>query len=184
MDKTIEPGYSKVKKKDFLAGVKVRLENDVKIYIEAVENESKKGNHVGFFGSIRLLMPTIEALAVTIYRGHKRKKIYRLLENLEIEYPELVWQCFRHSIIHRDTLGIVKYRGEEVSWSCSVFGMKNIFQQGQLHIDSKTLYLSLLDFLDNEIANCGNESVYVQVGVRFKSNLRAETKKELQGIFS
>ena|ERR1039458_1694987 len=179
-NKQIESVFQRMTKKEYLSGVKSRLQNDVKIYFDAIEAESQRGNHVGFFGAVRLLMPTIEAVASTIYRGER--KTQRLLEKLGIQYPELVWQGFRHSLSHNDHLGVIIYRGKKVSWSTSTIGMPHIFTSGQIHIDTKTLYESLLEIIDQQIARADNTHVYVIVGVRYSTKASQRVKSQLREL--
>lgn len=181
-DKQKTTVYQRMLKKDYLEGVRGRLSNDVGVYFNAIEREAQNNNHVGFFGAVRLLMPTIEAVASTTFKGQRKKQ--RLLLKLNVEYPELVWQGFRHSLAHNDHLGVIHYRGKKVSWSTSHSGLGHIFQSGQIHIDTRSLYNSLVDYLDNEIKNADNKHVYVNVGVRYRNKASNRVKKELKDIFS
>jgi hypothetical protein len=183
MDKhKIVPVYQRMLKRDYLEGVKNRLENDVKVYIEAVEQEATQGRFVGFFGIIRLLMPTIEAIATTIYRGER--KTQRLLEKLGFDYPDLVWQSFRHSLMHNDHLGEIQYRGQRITWGTSITGMSHIMQHGQIHIDSKKLYEDLIGFLNTEIAATGSTHVYVKIGVKYRSKVSKRIKAQAKTILT
>ncbi len=178
----IVPVYQRMLKRDYLQGVKSRLENDVKVYIEAIEQEATRGRFVGFFGIIRLLMPTVEAIATTVYRGERRTQ--RLLEKLGFEYPELVWQSFRHSLMHNDHLGEIRYRGHRITWGTSITGMDHIMAHGQIHIDSKRLYEDLITFLDSEIAATSSTHVYVKVGVKYRSKVSKRIKSQAKSVLA
>ena len=127
-------------------------------------------------------MPTIEAIASTTFRGQRKKQ--KLLLKLGVKYPELVWQGFRHSLAHNDHLGVIHYRGKKVSWSTSHSGLGHIFQSGQIHIDTRSLYNSLIEYLNKEIEDADGKNVYVNVGIRYRNKVSNRIKDELKAIFS
>ena len=102
--KHLKDTYTKMSKSQYLEGVKERLINDVGTYFTMVDIESSKGNMVGFWGSARLIFPVVEAVSKTIYRKGKGKgddvRVPRLLKQLNIPYPDVVWQMYRNSLAH------------------------------------------------------------------------------------
>jgi hypothetical protein len=104
--KHLKDTYTLMTKKQYLEGVKGRLVNDVGTYFAMVDTEGSKGNMVGFWGSARLVFPVIEAVSKTINRksGRDDVRVTRLLKELNIPYPDVVWQMYRNSLAHSDHL--------------------------------------------------------------------------------
>lgn len=171
-------------RKQYLEGVKTRLVNDVGTYFAMIDVEGSKGNMVGFWGSARLIFPVVEAVAKTIYRkrGTDDKRVVRLLKELNILYPDVVWQMYRNSLAHSDHLvhisrGSSKTIGWSVTASAGGVSTGHIFAGNMVHIDTRRLYEDFLNFLDQEIAQ-SKTNVYVKtglnVGIKYRGNLQSE----------
>lgn len=182
--KYLKDTFRPMTKKQYLEGVKGRLINDVGTYFAMVDAEGSKGNMVGFWGSARLIFPVIEAVAKTIYRKGKGEdiRVPRLLKQLNIPHPDVVWQMYRNSLAHSDHLAHISMgKKETISWSitASAGGIStgHIFKGNVVHLDTRRLYEDFLAFLDNEIAKA-TTNVYVKnglnVGTKYQGRLRSD----------
>ena len=176
--KHLKDTYERRTRKEYLEGVKSRLINDVGSYFTVIDIEGGKGNYIGFWGSARLIFPVIEAVADTIYRKNGKE---RLLKELNIEYPEIVWQMYRNSLAHTDRLIHIKKGNRTIIWSvtASAGGLMigHIFKGNTVHIDTRRLYEDFLAFLDKEIA-VSTTNVYDKngliVGRKYQGKLSSE----------
>lgn len=182
--KHLKDTYTLMTKKQYLEGVKGRLVNDVGTYFAMVDVEGSKGNMVGFWGSARLVFPVIEAVSKTIYRksGRDDVRVTRLLKELNIPYPDVVWQMYRNSLAHSDHLvhissGKTKTIGWSVTASAGGISTGHIFVGNMVHIDTRRLYEDFLVFLDSQITQA-TTNVYVKTGVnvgrKYQGKLRTE----------
>lgn len=178
----------KMPKKQYLEGVKGRLINDVGTYFAMIDVEGSKGNMVGFWGSARLIFPVIEAVAKTTYRktGSNDVRVPRLLNKLNIPYPNIVWQMYRNSLAHSDHLiHVSKGKTKTISWSVTAsaggFSTGHIFMGSTVHLDTRRLYEDFLAYLDNEIAQAKSD-VYVKTGINVGSNYRGELGVEVDNF--
>ena len=175
--------YTRMSKKKYLKGVKARLANDVGAYFTMIDIEGSKGNMVGFWGSARLTFPVIEAVAKTIYRNGKGDdvRVTKLLKQLDIPYPNVVWQMYRNSLAHSDHLVHISKGARTINWSvtASAGGVStgHFFMHDQVHIDTRRLYEDFLSLLDVQISEA-TTSVYVKTGInvgrKYKGRLAAE----------
>jgi hypothetical protein len=172
--KYLKDTYTKMSKSQYLEGVKERLINDVGTYFSMVDVEGSKGNMVGFWGSARLIFPVVEAVSKTIYRKGKGDdiRVPRLLKQLNIPYPDVVWQMYRNSLAHSDHLVHISKGSRTINWSvtASAGGIStgHFFLHDQVHLDTRRLYEDFLSFLDIEIATA-TTNVYVKTGINVGS---------------
>jgi len=139
----------KMNKKQFLTGVLGRLRNDVGTYLDFVtQRNSEMAEGVGFWGSIRLLMPVIE----TVANAYKQTPESLLGNELGVATPSLAWILYRHSLAHNDLLQHGQYDGVSASWGVSMLGMNHIMRSGIVSIDTLKLYGDFVAFLEREIA--------------------------------
>lgn len=181
--KHLKDTHTKMPKKQYLEGVKGRLINDVGTYFSTIDDEGSKGNMVGFWGSARLIFPVIEAVAKTIYRKGKGEdnRVPRLLKQLNIPYPDVVWQMYRNSLAHSDHLVHISKGSRTINWSvtASAGGVStgHFFMHDQVHIDTRRLYEDFLAFIDTQIAEAST-NVYVKTGLyvgrKYQGNLKSE----------
>lgn len=186
--KHLKDTFTAMPRRQYLEGVKTRLVNDVGTYFAMVDAEGSKGNMVGFWGSARLIFPVIEAVAKTIYRksGKEDKRIVRLLKELNIIYPDVVWQMYRNSLAHSDHLvhiskGLSKTIGWSVTASAGGISTGHIFAGNMVHIDTRRLYEDFLSFLDQEIVQ-STTSVYVKTGLSVGKKYQGSLQKEIDNF--
>lgn len=173
--------YKRLTRIDFLSSVKKRLENDVEPYFNCISDLKRTTNKsVGFWALVRMILPVIDAVSEVIYRKKKEQaKPIRLLEKLGIRYPNLVWEMFRHSLIHNDELRPAVYRGQSVTWEIRIGG-NHEYINNHIALDMRQLYEDFIGFLDEEIAKSDKRTVYVERGVKFGRSLSQWIKKEFQ----
>lgn len=165
--------------------VKGRLENDVGPYfdcIEAIYKRTRRG--VGFWALTRMLFPVIEAVSTTVFRtSNAGTPPVRLLRRLGLTYPKLVWEMYRNVLMHGDELLVATYRNRRVAWNVAIGGGHDA-SHGRLRIDLRKLYDDLLQYLDNEANDKGNQSlsVWVKEGFRFTTRAASITKKEILSV--
>lgn len=179
------PIKQRVKKRVFLKRVKKRLEQEVGIYFNLLFEAQDKNvdfPKVGFWAGIRLIMPVIDALSEVLLRKSKndlRPKPVRFMEKyLSIDYPYLVWEMYRHSLIHCDELRSIVYRKHKVSWGVSIGLDSHSFLSSQTMIDLTKLYGDLISFLEREIPEAKG-SVYVERYIKFGNKIPKPLKEEI-----
>lgn len=138
--------HIKLSRKAYLTDVRGRLVAEVGLCIPMFVQES-----TGFWATIRMLFPVVEAVATVIYRTHgKERKPVRLLRELGVPFPNLAWEIYRHSLMHNDELVACRYRDRAVDWSVS-FGGGHHSAPGAIHLDLETLYNDFVGFLGDQI---------------------------------
>lgn len=149
---------------DYLTGVLGRLEAEVGTVFECFKHRNtQEVGKTGFWTGIRLLMPIVESVAKTL-----NKKPWELLEDdLGIKTGSLVWQMFRHSLIHGDLLNHSKYGVQAVGWGIMMMGQGHIIGHNHIGIDLFTLYERLVEYLKLEIAKGDRTIIEVKVGVNY-----------------
>lgn len=175
-------------KKQYLKGVKGRLINDVGVYFAMIDDEGSRGNGVGFWGSARLIFPVIEAVAKTIYRkrGTDDLRVVRLLGELNISYPNMVWHMYRNSLAHSDCLAyITRGRSKTINWSvtASAGGAigEHAFNRNAVHIDTRRLYEDFLTLLDKKMA-AATTNVYVKTGINVGKKYQGRLAQEVDSF--
>lgn len=149
-------------KKKFLTDVLTRLKNDVGTYLKfAIDHSNATRVGVGFWGSVRLLMPVIEAIC-NVYPQYKQKQADFLSSELGVAAPGLAWVLFRHSLIHNDIMQRGTYNGMNVSWRLMMLGQDHIISHCHIGLDTLKLYNDLVAFLEREIVAC-NDTDEVEV---------------------
>jgi len=180
-----------------LEKTKERLINDVGIYFDAInqtyQSEAKK---VGFFGSIRLLVPVIEHLTFLLYQS--RNAIFRdkVLLELGLKYPEITWQIFRHPLIHGDEMGVINMGNQTIRWGIAMNNEPHFYKVTLGDIKSPTtsiiidppidivldtlyLYNSLVIYISDKIKNSSPEqTTYIIIDTRL---FQSKTHKKKNG---
>jgi len=152
-------------KATFLLNVRGRLMGEVGPYLSMAARQN-----TGFFASARMIFPVVEAVATVIYRKHsKERQPVRLLRALGIDYPNLVWEMYRHTLMHNDEMASAVYRGRTIRWGIRIGGGHS-WARGHLHVDVRKIYDDLLTFLAREAAFPRSKSVHVWVGQSFRFN--------------
>lgn len=165
----------------FLSKVRQRLLNDVGPYFATIRTVKRRtGRGVGFWALARMIFPIVEGVATVIYRsGARDKPPVRLLKQVGFEYPNLVWEMYRHTLMHNEEMASAAYRGRTIAWGIGV-GNGHSWPKGRLHIDAAKLYHDLLAFLAREIAasKASNAHVWIKKSFRFNNAFRRATRDE------
>lgn len=158
----------KMQRVEFLKGALERLENEVGIYYKLLEEKKQSDpsfvRGVGFWGSIRMLMPVVEAVSSV-----QNISPQELLGSLNIKTPYLVWDLFRHSLIHNDFLQHGKYQSYDVGWGVLMVGQGHIFHPSNIGIDVISLYKDLKYYLETEVLKNDQTEVLIEVGVIYQN---------------
>lgn len=148
----------------YLTDILGRLKSEVGTVFDCFKkyNNESKGK-TGFWTGIRLLMPVIESVAKAI-----GKTPWKLLEeDLDVTAGSLVWQMFRHSLIHGDLLNHAKYGNQVVGWGLMMMEQGHIIKKNHISLDIYTLYNKLVEFLESEIAKNDQTIIEVSVGINY-----------------
>ncbi len=148
----------------YLKDILGRLESEAGTIFECFkQHNAKSEGKTGFWAGIRLLMPVVESVAKAV-----DKTPWQLLEDdLDINTGNLVWQMFRHSLIHGDLLRHVKYGTQTVGWGLMMMGQGHIIKKNHIGLDLYTLYDKLVEFLKSEIAKNDQTIIEVNVGINY-----------------
>lgn len=156
--------FAEFPRSGYLKLVSERLTKELGYYLELIEaHPHPSGAGVGFWSGVRLIMPVIEAVAevekmsVTDFMGQK----------LNVPMPALTWVMFRHSLMHNDQLQHAIYGTRIVNWGLSLnLGSGHIMRHDNIHVDIRTLYDDLQNYLRYVVDQ--NDSTLIQVAVGFK----------------
>ena len=164
---------------EFFRDALTRLENEAGTIISLIEEHNRRSpRKIGFWAGIRLLMPIVEAVAHVA--GESPQEF--LGAHLHVEVPNLMWDLFRHSLIHGDYPHTAKYGNKEVKWGISFSGMEHDVMRGTnmpsvVGVDIPTLYGDLKAYLETEVAKNDQTQVDIEVGVIYhtpKPNIEEE----------
>ena len=165
-----------MKRVDFLSGALARLNDDVGTILNFIEDHNRNSERkIGFWASIRMIMPIIKAIAHV--NGESPQNF--LGKYLSVNTPHLAWDLFRHSLIHGDYLQHGKFQAKDVSWGVSMFGQGHVVTSGHIGVDVVTLYQKLKEYLENEITKNDSTIINVEVGVIYST-----PKTEIEDDFS
>lgn len=153
-------------KTEFLQGALARLQDDVGTILDLIEKHNRSTpRQVGFWASVRMLMPVVEAIAEVV--GEEPWEF--LGKYLDVTTPSLAWQMFRHSLTHGDLMCHAEWQGKRISWGIDLIGNGHIIGFTRLHLDMKYLYEKLVAYLQTEIAKNEQTMVDVKVGVIYQT---------------
>lgn len=144
----------------------------------------------GFWGMIRLLMPVVEAVGYVQYKelGTGRKRASKVLEDLNVPFPNLSWLLFRNCLLHGDEiLPLVnqeqeKYAGWRLSWGGSHSSVDK-----EIVIDIEKLYYDLYAYIEQLIEGSKpEETVTLEATHLSKKLLKNDeaVRKEYERLFS
>jgi hypothetical protein len=165
----------RVRRSEFLLSARSRLVADVGPYIALIKETSQRTSHgFGFWALARMMFPVVEAVSSVIYRTEttaaaREKKPVRLLRELGFEYPNLVWEMYRHTLMHNDEMATASYMGRYVGWEISVGGGHASIKHC-LRVDAAKLYEDLLSFLAREASKPRRQGTHVWIGRSFRFN--------------
>lgn len=155
-----------MKKVEFLRAILERLTDDVGTILKLIEEHNKNSDRkIGFWASLRMIMPIVEAISHVI--GETSQNF--LGNHLGITTPHLTWDLFRHSLMHGDYLQHGKYQSKDVSWGVLMMGQGHIIASEHIGIDVISLYQDLKRYLENEVAKNDQTIVNVEVGVVYST---------------
>jgi len=150
----------------FLEEALARLQDDVGTILNlVVEHNRNNPRQIGFWASVRLLMPPIEAIARAV--GETPWDFLR--NHLEVDPSSLAWQMFRHSLTHGDLMRYVEYAGQRVTWGISMSGTGNVIGSNHIGLDVVHIYNRLVNYLNTEIAKNDQTIIDVPVGVIYQN---------------
>lgn len=155
---------TKKKRVDLYEEALGRLENEVGVILEFIREHNESSEHrIGFWASIRMIMPIVEA--VSSVAGETPQEFLR--EHLDIPTPFLAWDLFRHSLIHGEYLRYGEYQSEKAGWGVTLKDQGHDIGSGHIYVDMVTLYRQLREFLMNEVARNDQTTVEVEVGITY-----------------
>lgn len=153
-----------MKRVDFYRDALARLNDEVGTILQLVVEHNKRSERkIGFWASLRMTLPIVEA--VSHVAGETPQAF--LGKYLDAKTPHLAWDLFRHSLIHGDYLQHGKYQSKDVGWGVIMMGQGHISVSGHIGIDVISLYEKLREFLEDEVANNDQTIVDVEVGVLY-----------------
>jgi len=159
---------TQMKRVDFLKAALQRLQDDVGTILGLIDSHNHQsfstgGRTIGFWASLRMILPIVEAVSHVM-----SMRPQRLLGNyLNISTPDLMWDLFRHSLIHGDYLQEGRFQGKKITWGVGFFAGGHVITSGHIGIDIPTLYQDLVTYLGNEVSNNDQTLVNVETGVEY-----------------
>lgn len=159
-----------MKRVDFISGALQRLQDDVGTILKLIDSHnyqtfSNHGRTIGYWASLRMILPIIEAVSHVM--GIRPQQL--LGTHLNITTPDLMWDLFRHSLTHGDTLQEGIYQGKRVTWGVGLGLGGHVINSGHIGIDVPTLYEDLINYLQQEVANSDQALVDIETGVLYGS---------------
>lgn len=153
-------------KADFFSDTLARLQDDVGTILDLLEKYNQNSaRKVGFWASVRMLLPIVEAVAEVV-----DEEPWEFMENyLEVTTPSLAWQMFRHSLTHGDLMRHAEWQGKKVNWGIDLTGTGHVIKSGQLHLDTRYLYEKLVEYLKQKIVENDQTLVNIKVGVIYQN---------------
>lgn len=171
-----------IKLRKRLEDIKIKLEGFKKIYELTLK---KKGSNWIFvrsllWASVRMLMPMIETLGRAYYLTNKAPQCQFLKRHLNIPCPNVVWNMYRHALIHDDSLRTINYKDKIFNWGISTKG-EHIFRSNQINISVEKLCEDLLQFVGSELSSGKdlNKLIEVIVGIENPPHFIASELAEL-----
>ncbi len=166
--------FEKKKRCDYLKGIFERLVNDVgafhALFVEY--NSKNRNNAVGFWAGIRLIVPIIETIA--LINNEQPPEFMKKHLNMPASY--LVWNLFRHSLIHGDTIHFAQFDKNRVNWGSSIGDGEHIFSSNFIQINSTYLYKQVKEYLEKEILKNDQNEIDMEVGEDYSL---AKSKREI-----
>jgi hypothetical protein len=176
----------RVRRLEFLSEVRQRLEADITPYLTTIQTiHDQTGRGVGFWALARMIFPVVEAVSSVLYRTGKKQKErrpVRLLRQLGFEYPNLVWEMYRHTLMHTDEMASASYMGRRVNWGIAV-GNGHLWDEGTgyLQVDVKELFADFLEFLKRMESDrrSATKSLWVKESFRLNEAYNKNTRDEI-----
>jgi len=170
-----------IQRVQYLKKIKSRMENEVGTYFDMLTNYNKlELRKIGFWSTIRLLMPIVETTAKTL-----GKTPQEILHQMDVKTPHLVWEMFRHPLIHGDQLSHIKYKDREINWGLTLGsgkGVSHIIMHDHIGLDLNYLYSRLLTLLSDEISKNDETIIKIEVGIIFDDDAPSYILDDLKKI--
>lgn len=179
--------FRSLPRKVYLKAILKRMDTEyLKIlkFIMKYNHTHKRG--IGFWSLVRIIFPVIETIAYVL----DKKKEDFLEKDLNVPYAYVVWEIYRHSLMHTDELRYVVYREKNISWAVHLGSedighiIENEFDghPTTIHISIPKLYFALREVIIRELSKKNNPEVKIQVGVHFPT-YTAQIIEELEDIY-
>lgn len=138
--------------KEEIIATRGRLINEAGTYIKAIQVHNSTHDYgVGFFGSVRLLVPVIEHLTFILYGNKKADSRNKVLKDLGVAYPSIVWHIFRHPLMHGDEPCQITIGNQIVTWYIQLYNQSHRYEVMDSHhrqTDGKSLPGPIVIHLD------------------------------------
>jgi hypothetical protein len=182
-----------IAKSAFLEGVRDRLKDDVEPYFEKLGQLNAQGKYPGNWATVRMIMPIIEAVAVTTEIDPPLRpegdRPYLLLEKLGVPHPAVVWDMYRNGLSHTEQPFGIMYKRKWIVWSMTASNADPSAHDhsvsGQvIHINIKTLYEDFKDYVDRELVGCATQdpTVKIKTGKNYPDNYAGPLKQDLEDL--
>lgn len=156
----------KMKRVDFLQSALQRLNDEVGTYFDLLDKHHElSARKVGFWSSLRMIMPIVEAVSHVV--GETPQGM--LGKHLDVKTPYLVWDLFRHSLVHGDVLQHATYNSKQVDWAVGLNGTSHIIENGHIGVDTKYLYIKLREYLELQVKLNDQQEVEIEIGVIYSN---------------
>ena len=155
--------YLKRKRCDYLKDILKRLDDDVITCMDLIKNFNQEtGKNIGFWVSVRIIMPVIETVANTL-----KTKPENVLKEIGIETPFLVWDMFRNSLLHGDQINSAQYSGNKIIWGISIENFECLSRKGLIHFDADDILIKLKSFIISEIKKNDETIINIPVTIEY-----------------
>lgn len=179
--------FRTISRAEYFKQILKRMDNEYLQILNMVTKhnlENERG--IGFWSLIRIIFPVIESVAFAI----EKPKEEFLEKELNVPFGHIVWEIYRHSLMHTDELRYVVYKDKTISWAVHLGTedvghiIENQFNSNPttIHISLPKLYSSLRDFLARETAKKSSPKIQIQVGVHFPLH-KSKIISELEEIY-
>lgn len=188
MKKSRDKVFRKISKTQYLKLILSRHENEYMQILDLIINYNHTHERgMGFWSLIRMIFPVIESVASTI---GKQKEDF-LTEDLHVPFGHLVWELYRHALMHTDELRYAVYKEKTISWATHLStddighltAKHTDSHPTTIHIDIPRLYYDLQEFLKKEIEKNDMSEINIQVGVHFPEH-ESLVLKELENLYT
>lgn len=151
--------------KNFLQETWSRLANEMEPYLTEIHRMSEYGDLRGFWFISREVFPVIDVVGNALYKKEGPQKI---LEELGQKKPYLVWEMYRHSLIHEDRPRAAKHLRKNVNWSIALGVSEVDNSSSQVNIlNPEYIYQRLLNLLVNKRETTKRKYVSIEESVVF-----------------
>ncbi|OGG18392.1 hypothetical protein A2721_00400 [Candidatus Gottesmanbacteria bacterium RIFCSPHIGHO2_01_FULL_47_48] len=152
-----------------------------------IKHNSENERSIGFWSLMRIIFPVIETVATVI--GKKKEDF--LEQDLHVPFGHIVWEIYRHSLMHTDELRYAVYKGKTISWGAhiSIEGTGHFIRRHTklhpttIHLDISELYFSLQKFIKNEVVKNDETPINIQVGIHFPDQ-ESKLQKDLEELYT